>query len=508
MDNLMQKRTVPVTRSVMDAQEEYVLSGDFVLPEYCPDVAVVLKCAISPRIQSRQWNGGQLTLDGTAVVRVLYLDEERRCVRAAEFSQPLSCTLQGGGQPEGVPVQVTLTPEYANCRATGPRRLEVRGAFRIHAVAESTGEEELMETAEGDGQLFTRQTQTTVCFPRASAEKLLTVQEVLDFDVGLPEAEQLLWGDCTAAVQECKLLTGKAIVKGQLHIHCLYTENATEGTVYPLHFTVPFSQILDLDGGEEGMPCVADVSVLSDTMRIVPNIDGKNTALEVMAKLLVQCRLYAAETVSLVLDAYRTDCPVEPETRELALPNITGVHYDTATVQRSMELPVDDLTEILDVWVQPLGLSGACANGTAVLSGKMTVSMLVRDRDGAVAYYERPEELRLEYPAQGTSAQADCTVLGTEYSVVSGKLELRVPLAVTVVERQRQEYRVVQQLHTQTDRAYPSETAAIKVYYAEPGESVWDIARECHTSPAGICQENGVTEEPLAKRTVLIVPMT
>lgn len=507
MDNLMQKKTVPITRSVMDVREEYVLSGDFVLPEYCPDVAVVLKCAISPRIQSRQWNGGQLTLDGMAVIRVLYLDEERRCVRAAEFSQPISCTLQGDGQSDGAPAQVTVIPEYANCRATGPRRLEVRGAFRIHACAENAGEEELMETADDDGKLFARQTQASICFPRAAAEKLITVQEVLDFDAGLPEAERLLWGDCAAAVLECKLLTGKAIVKGQLHIHCLYTENTADGTVYPLHFTVPFSQILDLDGAEEGMPCVTDISLLSDAMRIVPNIHGNNAALEISAKLLVQCRLYEKQTVSLVLDAYRTDCPVELESRDLTLSDVSGVRYDTAAVQRSMELPADDLTEILDVWAQPLGISGTCSNGTVVLSGKITVSMLVRDRDGAVAYYERPEEIRLEYPAQGTSIQADCTVLGMEYSVISGKLELRIPLAVTVVEQSRQEYRIVQHLRADTDRSYPPEVASIKVYYAEPGESVWNIAQECHTSPNAICQENGVTEEPLTKRTMLIVPM-
>lgn len=506
MDSLMQKKPVPVTRSVMDAREEYVLSGDFVLPEYCPDVAVVLKCAISPRVQSRQWNGNQLTLDGVAVVRVLYLDEERQHVRAAEFSQPLSCTLQGGGQPERAPVQVTLTPEYANCRATSPRRLEVRGAFQIHACAESAGEEELLEAADGDG-LYTRQTQATACAPRASAEKLLSVNEVLDFDAGLPEAEQLLWGDCSAAVLECKLLTGKAIVKGQLHIHSLYTDDSVNGTVYPLHFTVPFSQILDLDGAEEGMPCVACVSVLSDTLRIAPNIDGKNAALEVAAKLLVQCQLYSAMPVSLVLDAYCTDCPVELETRDLALPNLVGVRYDTATVQRSVELPADDLTEILDVWVQPQGMSGSCADGTAALTGKMTVSMLVRDRDGAVAYYERPEEYRLEYPTQGTTVQAECAALGTDYSVVSGKLELRVTLAVSMTERNRSEYRVVQQLTPQTEQAYPAETAAIKIYYADPGESVWDIARECHTSPTGICRENGVTDGTLAERTMLIVPI-
>lgn len=506
MDSLLQKKPVAVARSVMDAREEYVLNGDFVLPEYCPDVAVVLKCVITPRIQSRQWNGGQLTLDGMAVVRVLYLDEERRCIRAAEFTQPLSCTLQGGSEPDRAPVQVTLTPEYANCRATSPRRLEVRGAFQIRACAESRGEEELAQSAAGEG-LYTRCAEAVVTAPRASAEKMLTIQEGLDFDAGLPEAEQLLWGECTAAVQECKLLTGKAIVKGQCHVHSLYTDDSVNGTVYPLHYTVPFSQILDLEGAEEGMLCIASVSILSDTLRIAANLDGKNGMLEVAAKLLVQCQLYTSETVPLVLDAYRTDCPVELEHRDLVLHGLTGVRYDTAAVQRTLELPSDDLTEILDVWVQPGNPAGEIAGAQATLTGKMTVSMLVRDRDGMAAYYERPEDFRLEYPACGTTVQASCAVLGTDYSVVSGKLELRIMLAVTCICRDRTEYRTVQTLTPQTEQAYPPETATVKIYYADPGETVWDIARHCHTSPECICRENGITQEAMAERAMLIVPM-
>ena len=65
MEQICRKQTVAVSRPVMDVQEEYTLSGDFVLPEYCPDVAVVLKCLITPYIVSRQWSGDQLMLSGT-----------------------------------------------------------------------------------------------------------------------------------------------------------------------------------------------------------------------------------------------------------------------------------------------------------------------------------------------------------------------------------------------------------------------------------------------------------
>ena len=133
MEQLLQKQIVKAGCCVLDHQEECAVVGEYSLPDYCPDIAVVLKCIVTPRVQNRQWSGDQLLLDGIAEIRVLYLDEERRCVRSVEFSQPISCSLRGEGKVDTALVSLELTPKYVNCRAVGPRRLEIRGAVTAYA---------------------------------------------------------------------------------------------------------------------------------------------------------------------------------------------------------------------------------------------------------------------------------------------------------------------------------------------------------------------------------------
>lgn len=508
MDELLRRQTVTVSRSVLDAREEYLFSGDYVLPEYCPDVAVVLKCRITPRVQNRRISGEQLQLDGTAAVQVLYLDEERQCVREAEFSQPLSCTLRAEGIGESALVRVSMTPEYVNCRATSPRRLEVRGSFAVLAQADAAVTVELATPQEENG-LYVQTAQASLSLPRASAEKIVALSEVLDFDSELPEAEQLLGGECTAAVQECKLLAGKAIVKGQVIVHRLYTDDSAKGTTHALDYTMPFGQILDLEGAQEGMLCTADVSILSDAERCVLNASGQSAALEVNARLLLQVQVYEPSTVPLVLDAYHTGYPVTLERQELSLRTPVGCLRQTATVQKSLDLPADNLQELIDVWVQPSAMPAVCDNGRVQLPGRLLVCMLVRDTDGVIAYYERPEEFSLEYTAQGSEAQAAFAAMGVGYTAASGKLELRVNLAVSVTLFGRVEQRVVSEASLREDQPYPPQKAAVKIYYAQPGERVWDIARDCHTAPAFIREENHLTgnNDTLTAKTVLIVPM-
>ncbi len=507
MDSQLQKQTVAALGPLFPRDEELVISSDFVLPEYCPDVAVVLKCMAAPRIQNRQWSSGQLLLDGITVIRVLYLDEERRCVRAAEFSQPFSISVRAAQAEQDPMVRVDMLPEYVNCRATSPRRLEVRGAFTVCATAHTLQPTDVVQAESGDGFCM-RTAQYSCSVPCASAERVTALNEVFDFPSDLPSAELLLGGDCYACVQECKVLSGKVIVKGQVYIHQMYTDDTSAGNVYTLDYTLPFSQILDVDGVTEATLCAADVSILSDIERCCLNAAGQNAAMEVAIKLLVQVQAYRCDTVDAVVDIYHRRCPLDTRMQELSLRTFMGVQRQCTTVQRAIELPAADLRQIVDVWVQAPSLAGRCEDGSVHLDGRMTVCMLVRDTEGMMSYYERPEDVHLELAACCNAVIARATVCGVNYTATDGRLDLRVTLAVTAELWQHNDCRAVSGVALREEEAYPPERASLRLYYAQAGERVWDIARQCHTSPEGICRENDLCEDVLTEKRVLLVPVS
>ncbi|MBQ8684188.1 MAG: DUF3794 domain-containing protein [Clostridia bacterium] len=506
MEQLLQKQIVSVGRCVLDCQEDCPVTADYTLPDYCPDIAVVLKCMVTPRVQNRQWSGEQLLLDGVAEIRVLYLDEERRCVRETEFSQPLSCSLNARGRVDTALVALSLSPKYVNCRAVGPRRLEVRGAVTVCARAECASEAEVMVAQEGSG-LYTRCEPITVTAPVTMAEKLFTVSETLDFPETQPAAELLLGGECRAIVRECKLLNGKAIVKGDLFIHQLYTDSSETGSTYCLDYTVPYSQILDVDNAHEGQTCTANILLLSDTQRLAVGPSGETTVLEFTAKLLVQLQVHSGTSVPLLLDAYHSRCPVTLECKEQSFCAQLGSRWETTTLPMQLDLPAGPLEALVDVWVQPQGLLGECHQGSARLSGRLLICMLVRDGDGQIAYYERPEEYQLEYGCPGNRIDAQATVTQLRYRVSDGKLELQVSLHVALQPMQWTDKKTVCGAGLCKDTPYPPQRASVLLYYAQAGEELWEIGRSCHTSPERIREENALSGDRLSQPAVLVVPL-
>lgn len=507
MEQLLRKSTVQVTGCALDEQQECPISGEYNLPEYCPDVAVVLKCFADPHIQNRQWSGDQLLLDGNAVIRVLYLDENRRCFHTLEFTQPFSCTLRGEGRVDNAAVELELSTKYLNCRALSPRRIEVRGAVLVLARADYAVNKHFVGASEESG-LHTRTETMVITVPGGACDKVLSVSESLEFNESLPPAEMLLGGECRAVIQECKLLAGKAIIKGQIYVHQLYTDSTDGEQTYCLDYVLPFSQIMDVPAAGEEMLCKASVQLLSDTERCSVGPDGENTVLDINVKLLLQIQVYGQKDIVLLKDAYHSCFPISAQTEEVELCTLCGTRWETTALPMQLTLPTGRWNELIDVIVQPQTPVAECRNGRADMKGRMTVCVVARDGDGEIIYDEFIEEYGLEYDCRGNMMRARPQVTDLRYSIVGEKLELQVKLCVCITEYTCCKKTLISDLHLQQEMPYPRQKVTALLYYAECGEAVWDIGRACHTSPSCILEENDFEGEYVTEDTVLVVPIS
>ncbi len=506
MDTVFDKKTPAVIQHSIRKSEEYTINGDMVLPEFCPDVATVLKCTVTPCFQNRQWSAEQLLIDGNALIRVLYLDEERRCIRRAEFPQPIAAVVDMGKASEGEMVCLDWTPQYAVCRATGPRRLEVKGAFTIHVRADhATETENKMPPAENGLYLQTKKRPLTGI--KGTAERILPIEEVLDAPDNAPPIEMLLDGYCSAFVTEWKMLTDKVIVKGQVKIHQLYTDDSDAGTTAVVDHLLPFSQILDIDGVAEDDACFVNALLLENDIRSTADLAEKNSTVTFRLKLLIQACVFECTVAEIATDAFHCRYPITLETQDIPTVVMTGIEQQSITVNLHPELPPENIEDIIDVWLCPQPFPTVLRENGLHVAARLTVCMLVRDDKGLVGYYERQEEFSHGTGLKGT--QADCRIRLTDlrYSVTNKKLEIRAELAVMAVGWEETVLHTVCGVTVDTNRPFQPENAALKLYYADAGERVFDIARHCHASPHQIKAENSLEADILSDPAVLLVPM-
>lgn len=506
MEQLLKKRSVCLTGCALDKQEECPITGEYTLPEYCPDIAVILKSFAYPHIQNRQWSGEQLLLDGSAVIRVWYLDEDRRCLRSLEFTQPFSCTMRGEGKVDNGAVNIELSTKYLNCRALSPRRIEVRGAIAIGAYADRDVCVDLGVDTD-DEALYTRAQTFEITTLGGMCDKILTVSDSVEIPDHLPPVEMLLGGECCAVIQECKLLVGKAIVKGQVFLHQLYLSAVGGEGTHSLDYAIPFSQILDIDGAVEGQPFRAFVQILSDTERCNVGPSGANTSLDISVKLLVQVQAYVREEISVLQDAYHGRFPITKQTERVGLCAVLGSRFEETVLPMKVAVETGRWQAIVDVSVQSLEHVVEQKDGRLEIKGRLLVCVVACDMDREIVYDEFVEEYVLEYPSIGNNADIRLTPTALKYRMIENCIEMQVTLCVTITDIHCKSIEAISGLRLQQDAPYPQQKVTAMLYYADAGETAWDIGCCCHTSPSCICEENGLMDECVPEPMVLVVPV-
>lgn len=493
MDMKESRRTIRVPKTVCKETEERPIDLDIVFPDYYPDVTAILKCVMQPSVYTGYQSGDRYTVDGAVKIRILYLSEDRREIYCYEAIQPFSAVFRCEG---AVHYKAETKNDYLNCRAVGPKRVDVHGAFRVCLTAIGEGTFEVFEDPCLQGVHCKKKTIGTTV-PVCENEKAIVVDEVLVLGM---QADEWLYADVTVASCECKVLTNKAILKGTLSLKGVCKKETETHTVLR---EIPFSQIVDADGLSETALCETEVRVCECDCHLQQNEAGASV-LYVSCKLNSYLRCSCREETTVVLDAYSVDHAVLCRYTGFQSEDRSQVTASRMTLQEYITLP-EHCVSIDDQWGRLQSCELCCDENGTYLTCCVLVCMLTRDSDGQVACYERTVDCRVSCDPHAHHASA--RLIDVQCAVNGDKVRVQMDAEIT------QEYAcvtsvdVVTQAVNDTAQVYVRPSGAIRIVYAEQGDSVWEIAKAHHSSVDEICAENDLNDEYIPAPTMLMIPM-
>ncbi len=263
-----------------------------------------------------------------------------------------------------------------------------------------------------------------------------------------------------------------------------------------------------MEGLSEDWLSEVELSSLSDDLQASSSQNGENGLLSVSVKLLATVRCYRTGQAEVVTDAYSSRCPLSLNTKRLSVSQLLGIRRETETVRESFDLPSDTMQEAVDVWCETGPAAVRMEGGRAMVDSRLLVCMLVRDAGGEISYYERADNFTLEYDDSCTEMQVSLQPGRVEYNITPSKqMEIRVEMAVTRRCYLAEEGDAVCEAMADESAVFPAEKAALKIYYAARGESLWEIAKSCHTSMQAVMEENHLEADVLSEDAMLLVPL-
>ena len=89
---------------------------------------------------------------------------------------------------------------------------------------------------------------------------------------------------------------------------------------------------------------------------------------------------------------------------------------------------------------------------------------------------------------------------------VDGNLEVRAELDISAVIFSSQTQAITADITLDTENQKRQSYAALTIYFAREGESVWDIARRYNTTADAILAQNALDGDTLTQNCKLLIP--
>jgi len=509
MELNLQRQKITINEVVYDGYVEQPIECDALLPDYCPDIVGILKCAVSTHIGSTTVNGDRMTVEGIAVAHVYYTSD-KGAIRHAEYKIPFGKGVELRSAAQDPVVTVIPNVDYVNCRAVNQRRIDLRGAITLNIKVTASREQEVISDAEGGG-LQVRRDMVQATEIVGQTRFAFSVTEDLELGYGKPPIGSIVRSDCRVNTQDHKVVSGKVVVKGEFMVHVLYQPMDAEADLEVMEYNLPISQIVDAQGADED--CICDVQLVAVSCDAQPKAGeaGEYNALSLDARLMAHVTTHRNTEIPVASDCYSTEYECGCKHTNVSFIRLIDIVNEMVMHKAALDLP-EDVQNVLDAWCGVENITWKQEGEVLELAMKLTVSMFAKMQDGQCMYFEQSNDLTQSVPIKtgspDLSFEPSADVASSAYNLAGKeKIDIRCEVLVRGCVYSTVKHKAIGDITLDENKKKEKKSNKLVIYYADTGESIWDIAKYYNTSANAIWKENDTTQDILPAKQMLMIPI-
>lgn len=475
---------VYITMPMCDRIVNHEASGEFVIPDYQPELRRLLN--VSERIlpPAKYVSGKGVECNGSVDYTVLYVGADGGVYSMSvsseyEFCIPMD-NVSDFELSEGSSVLVRTDCEGISSRVTSPRKISIKSRLLSHVRAYGRVR---LEDGCADGEGMQR-----LCMETKNTDVYATGSDVIDVGTefgGMGDDVRVVSADANVFIRNAKSTDNAIMAEGEVNL-CLIV-CTEDGELRPLHKKIAFEGEADRSDCIDACRCrvmgtVTDITVNTEDGRITCNIS-----------LVLDALTVSDRTVRYTADAYSTSRECECDTATLAVPaNVACLNGNFSQNERlSMsDVNLPDGARIIDAHGGVSFKDCESNDGKYSFTG-ISKYRILYENDGEYGVCEL--ELPVKYAIDGEPSARyvfdaigdviDCRVrIDGDYLAVDSEISVCADifgeeLAQTVIG-------------IRLGDAVEKGGSRMVVYFPSEGEGQWDVAKKYHVPPEKLSKEN------------------
>lgn len=513
MDFKLNKEEICTSETIFNAKQEQAIELDYVLPDYFPEIYKIIKCIAEPRITSREYSGKRLSYDITVCLRILYCSENSKSIHVIEQRLVYTKTTELENTAVNPDLKVTASVDYINCRAVNSRRIDLRGAISAEVTINDICTHKIVSNASGMGIQLCK---IPVTYP---VNRLYTSKQIMlneDFELGdvKPSISNVICADASIISTDKKVIANKMVAKGEINVNLLYNYNVNdECGIESMQFTVPFSQIIDIEGIDERFECYVEAEIISSDAQ--PSSDGSGSSNSVNCQIcvLIKCYAFRTSTVEFVSDQYSTEFDSTDNRININIETIPEYINTTSVIKTAVNFENEIPETIYGVRTYIKKYSAVNDDNHIIFNGTAVYTIISCNEEKMPVISEKEDSFTVKIPynclTDSVNINLNPSIISCSYTIVSDNnieitSEIKISGAVSCNETINGIDNIIIDEEKKVDKC---DDCALKLYFAEDGESIWDISKRYRSPVSMVMEENNIDEDYLSKNSMLIIPI-
>ncbi len=479
------------------------LEEDFNVPDSKPDVGAIVEASGEVKMEDIKVGTGQVCAKGILSIHVLYIAETReRSVSHMESTVPFEETIRLENAETGDNVRIKWNVEDLDVSVINSRKLSGKAVLSLTACVEENKEMTAATGVAPAEKISMKMKQADLLQLRVQKKDIVRVKKEISLPSNKPNIQEILWSDVQLRGVQVRLLDGQIEARGELQVFFLYEPQGENSAAQWMETTQTFQEQLACSECLQKLLPDVEVTMGKCTLEVRADEDGEDRTVQADLVLDLDIKLYEEESVQILEDVHTPGRQLTPVVQEemcesLLMKNVASCKALSSVKMESSQPRMLQIchskgdVKIDEILVTEEGIraEGAVAVSILYITADDTKPFAVLH--GMIPFQQKIEAKGMDgsckYSLHGDLEQLSVSMLDSEELEMKANINLSAfvvresPIAcIQEIEEKELDWKKIQEL--------PSMTG----YIVQPGDSLWQIAKEYDTTMESIQQMSGL----------------
>lgn len=505
MEMELVKDQVKINSPVGEETVQAVIENDIIVPDVKPDIVKIINVGGDVYPAELHVAQDKVTVRGRIKYKVLYVcEDEAQPVRSMSATADFSQNAFIVGARSGMKAFVTPSVQYISHNLVNGRRVNIKAVIDLPVKVMSETTLDVVSAVRGTDDIQVLTEPARIRSLLGDVEEQFTIREEFRLPDDKPAIGELLRSDVKVAGKDVKLTDNKVIVKGDACISSIYAADNEEHSIQFVRNETTFTQFVDFPGMSEDKACELYYEVREFSAHALEDDDGQARGIAV--EIVLNARVLSEDSTNLdmVADVYSPSVDVALERKEIVISEPVIENDVEENVKDVITIP-GDIPGVCDVYTlvcNPSVVECEVCDDKVVVEGVVNTEMiyLTDDNSQPVNCYTQDIPFREGIEIKGARPGMKCEVVlesgDCSYDVMSpAEVEVKVPINAHIKLRKESTLKVIDRAELRPIEQRESESRpSITMYYIQPGDSLWSVAKKYRTTISDIMALNSIPE--------------